>query len=134
MDGVQSAEPDTKNHKFTVKGTMDPNKLANYLHRKTRKHVEIVPQKKEGDKKDGKKDGDSSAEKKDGDSKKGAGGGDNKKSGEQESSKESSGGGDDSEKGSESKKNEAPPPFYIIEQVHAPQIFSDENPNACSVM
>ncbi|RZC91039.1 hypothetical protein C5167_028870 [Papaver somniferum] len=27
-----------------------------------------------------------------------------------------------------------PGPGYVVEYVHAPQIFSDENPNACSVM
>ena len=66
-----------------VKGTMDPNKLVEYLHKNTKKHVEIVPQKKdekkdnkkEGDKKEGgqkggeKKDG--GEEKKDGENKKG---------------------------------------------------------------
>lgn len=135
--GVQSAEPDVKNHTVTVKGTMDPNKLVEYLHRKTRKHVEIVPQKKddkkddkkEGDKKEGGKKGgekkDGGEEKKDGENKKG--GDDDKKGGD-----ESKGDGED--KKGEGKKNEVPIPRYVIEYVHPPQLFSDENPNACSIM
>lgn len=140
VKGVQSAEPDLKNHNVTVKGTMDPNKLVDYLHRKTRKHVEIVPQKKddkkegdkkEGDKKEGgKKEGgekkDGGGEKKDGENKKG-GGDDDKKGGD-----ESKGDGED--KKGEGKKNEIPIPRYVIEYVHPPQLFSDENPNACSIM
>ncbi|XP_057829766.1 disease resistance protein L6 [Cryptomeria japonica] len=31
-------------------------------------------------------------------------------------------------------KHEFPIPGYVIEYVHPPQLFSDENPNACSIM
>jgi len=135
MKGVQSAEPDLQNHKVTVKGTMDPNKLVEHVHRKTRKHVEIVPQKKDGDKKEGdKKDGGKKegGEKKEGGDKKD--GGENKKGGDDDKKggDESKGDGDD--KKGEGKKNEVPIPRYVIEYVHPPQLFSDENPNACSIM
>lgn len=137
MKGVQSVEPDLKNHTVTVKGTVDPNKLVEYLHRKTRKHVEIVPPKKDGDKKEGdKKEGG----KKEGGEKKEGGGGDKKDGGENKKGGDSEKkGGDESkgegeEKKEESKKNEAPIPRYVIEHVHPPQLFSDENPNACSIM
>eukprot|EP01018_Ginkgo_biloba_P006582 Gb_20525 [translate_table: standard] len=41
-------------------------------------------------------------------------------------------GGDQKEK--DGKKSEDAAPKYVIEYVHAPQLFSDENPNACSIM
>eukprot|EP01018_Ginkgo_biloba_P032411 Gb_10390 [translate_table: standard] len=41
-------------------------------------------------------------------------------------------GGDQKEK--DGKKSEDVAPKYVIEYVHAPQLFSDENPNACSIM
>ncbi|GLJ55269.1 hypothetical protein SUGI_1186030 [Cryptomeria japonica] len=34
----------------------------------------------------------------------------------------------------EEKKNEFSAPKYVIEHVYPPQLFSDENPNACSIM
>jgi len=34
----------------------------------------------------------------------------------------------------EGKKFEVPYPRYVIEHVYPPQLFSDENPNACSIM
>jgi hypothetical protein len=47
---VHSVELDVKNHKAVVKEmSMDPNKLLEYLHRKTINYMEIIPQKKDGD-------------------------------------------------------------------------------------
>ncbi|GLJ41368.1 hypothetical protein SUGI_0856180 [Cryptomeria japonica] len=114
--GVQTAESDLKNNTFSVKGTMDPNKLAVYLNKKTKKHVEVVPQKKEGekkeDKKEDKKEGNGGGKKKDG-------GGDkkdeeNKKKGEDDKKADESKGDSEEAKG-EGKKNEAPIPRYVIE-------------------
>eukprot|EP01018_Ginkgo_biloba_P032300 Gb_19281 [translate_table: standard] len=96
MKGVHSAEPDFKTQKFTVKGTIDPKDLVEYIYKKAKKRAEIVPPKKE--------------EKKGDDGK----GGDQKKE--------------------DGKKSEDAAPKYVIEYVHAPQLFSDENPNACSIM
>lgn len=141
MKGVQSVEPDLKNHTVTVKGTVDPNKLVEYLHRKTRKHVEIVPPKKDGDKKEGdKKEGDKKegGKKEGGEKKEGGGdkkdGGESKKGGDNEKKGGEESKSDAEDKKDESKKNEAPIPRYVIEHVHPPQLFSDENPNACSIM
>lgn len=141
-----------------MKGTMDPNSLPQYLKDKLKRGVELVPQKKEsgggggggGDKKE--KGGDGGGEKKDkgGDNKGKDGGGEKKEVGKKEE------GGDQMQAAAgpavmEANKMEyygggygygyggnaygygggAP---YRMDMVHAPQMFSDENPNACSVM
>ena len=112
---------DKEKNLLTVKGTMDMKALAELLKEKLKKPVEIVPPKKEG------------GEKKE----KGGGGGGEKK--------EKGGGGDG---GGQAEENvvyyaqygyPAPEMFgygvgYPIGQLHAPQMFSDENPNACSIM
>ncbi|KAF3778344.1 hypothetical protein EJ110_NYTH43684 [Nymphaea thermarum] len=109
-----------------------------------------------GDKKDGgdkKKDG--GGEKKDGGNGKKDGGGDKKKDGDGGDKKKDGDGGEKKKKPAEdaaaapdAKKEEAAKveinkmeyqyphygPAYTVEYVHAPQLFSDENPNACSVM
>lgn len=118
----------------TVTGAMDMKALAELLQKQLKKDVEIVPPKKEGEKKE-------------------KGGGDKGKSG--------GGGGDGGDGGDEKMEgnkmqsqmagytNPYPYPFmygpgvagdqfhynpYAVQQYHAPQMFSDENPNACSVM
>ncbi|XP_031503158.1 heavy metal-associated isoprenylated plant protein 3-like [Nymphaea colorata] len=108
-----------------------------------------------GDKKDGgdkKKDG--GGEKKDGGNGKKDGGGDKKKDGDGGEKKKDGDGGEkkkpveDAAAAPDAKKEEAAKvevnkmeyqyshygPAYAVEYVHAPQLFSDENPNACSVM
>ncbi|KAI5070392.1 hypothetical protein GOP47_0014735 [Adiantum capillus-veneris] len=107
--------------KVTIKGTdLDPKKVCEEVIRRSGKHAEVVPpkkdEKKDGDKKDGggKKEG---GEKKDGDKKEG--GGENKK---------------DGDKKDDVKKEEKQAPKYVVEYVYAPQYFSDENPNACAIM
>ncbi|KAM0949671.1 putative heavy metal-associated isoprenylated plant protein/5/6 [Dioscorea sansibarensis] len=134
IKGVESVGFEAAKDLVTVKGTMDVKSLPETLKEKLKRSVEIVPAKKDdagaGDKKkDGGGGGDEKKEK--------GGGGDEKK-------KEGGGGG-----GGEKKEDKAPAPVieankmeyyspygggYRIEMVHAPQLFSDENPNACSVM
>ncbi|GAV89447.1 HMA domain-containing protein [Cephalotus follicularis] len=146
MKGVESAEPDLKSSEVKVKGVFDPPKLVEYVYKRTGKHAVIVkqePEKKEEEKGSNK---DSKEEKKgeeaggDKDKKVGVGG--------EEENKEKKDGGDDSSEAKaevntedttvvELKRNEYNyyPQRYVME-IHAypPQIFSDENPNACSVM
>ncbi|XP_031490598.1 heavy metal-associated isoprenylated plant protein 7-like [Nymphaea colorata] len=138
MKGVQSADPDLKSKQVTVRGAFDPASLVAYLHRRTGKHAAVVKQevekkeeksKEEKDKKAGK--GGGSGEAKDNKTES-AGGGGEKKAEKKNEKKE--GGEEGGETKAEAKKSEAPIPKYSIEYVHAPQIFSDENPNACSVM
>ncbi|KDO64424.1 hypothetical protein CISIN_1g019165mg [Citrus sinensis] len=162
MEGVESAEPDLKNSQVTVKGVFDPPKLVDYVYKRTGKHAVIVkqePEKKE--EKCGGGDGgggDGAANKEE---KKGGGGGENKENkaaaGEQENQEKKEGdnkkSNDDEAKAAaadataateettvvELKKNINEyyyyPQRYAMEMyAYPPQIFSDENPNACSVM
>lgn len=138
--GVHAVDIDTQKDLVTVKGTMDVKALQPYLKEKLKRGVDIVPPKKEGgDKKEG-------------------GGGEKAKGGD--GGGEKKGGGDGGAKVEASKMDyfgygsgfgyggfeyghhnvhpivnpNAPPPPQYGQYVHAPQIFSDENPNACSIM
>ncbi|XP_058194971.1 heavy metal-associated isoprenylated plant protein 7-like isoform X2 [Rhododendron vialii] len=143
MKGVENVEPDLKSSQVTVKGVFDPPDLVEYIHRRTGKHAAIVkqePEKKEEEK--GKEE------------KKADDGGDKKA---EEAAKEKKEGGGDAvvavaaEGGEEVvdvvelRKNEYYynyPQHYQIYHPYelptyapaAPQMFSDENPNACAVM
>ncbi|KAI9384721.1 hypothetical protein POPTR_012G101400v4 [Populus trichocarpa] len=160
MQGVESAEPDLKSSQVIVKGVFEPQQLVEYVYKRTGKHAVIVkqePEKKEEEKvKESKEEkGKESKEEKKGEEgdkqKKGGGGG-----GEQGESKDKKEGG-----GSEAKAaaaaaaapaeetteettvvelrkmdfyNYYSPTRYDEHYSPPPQIFSDENPNACSVM
>lgn len=129
---------------MTVKGIFEPPKLVEYVYRKTGKHAVIVkqdPEKKEGE---GEKKEDKGGEKA------AAGGGKEEKGGgEEEAAKPEAGAA--AEQVLDMKKNEfyyyhpqnyqVYHPTYTTESSYsshsyppAPQMFSDENPNACSVM
>ncbi|KAI8529231.1 hypothetical protein RHMOL_Rhmol12G0209000 [Rhododendron molle] len=147
MKGVENVEPDLKSSQVTVKGVFDPLDLVDYIHRRTGKHAAIVkqePEKKEEEKEKGKEE-----------EKKADEGGDKKA---EEAAKEKKEGGGDAvvavavaaEGGEgvvdvvELRKNEFyynyPQHYQIYNpypqrfEVPAPQMFSDENPNACAVM
>lgn len=131
--GVDSVVISREEEKVTVEGTMDKKALLEYLKQKVKRNVDEVPAKKGGG---------GGGEKKEGG---GGGGGEEKK-------KEDGGGGEKKEGGGAAKavaevnKMEfhglggfgayaPPPPYgYNVNTFHAPQYFSDENPNACSVM
>ncbi|KAG8638646.1 hypothetical protein MANES_14G049200v8 [Manihot esculenta] len=149
MKGVESAEPDLKSSQVTVKGVFDPPKLVDYVYKRTGKHAVIVKQ--EAEKKAEEEKGKESKEEKKEDG--GGGGGDKgNKGGEQGENKEKNESEGEAKpeaaapteetKVLELKKNEYYyyPPRHAMElyamELHActPQIFSDENPNACSVM
>ncbi|XP_004503738.1 heavy metal-associated isoprenylated plant protein 7-like [Cicer arietinum] len=146
IKGVESAEPDLKNSLVTVKGVLETEKLVEYVYKRTGKQAVIVKQ--EPEKKEEAKET-KEEEKKTEENEK-----DQKKSGEGEEKKEAvegdgeksggDGGGAEETKVVEMKKNEYyykygtevfayPDPAYPL-QAYPPQIFSDENPNACSVM
>ncbi|XP_058082286.1 heavy metal-associated isoprenylated plant protein 3-like [Magnolia sinica] len=140
IKGVENVSIDSQKDLVTVKGTMDAKALPSYLKEKLKRNVEVVPPKKDGgdggDKK-AKEGGGGGGEKKD----KADGGGEkkDKAGGGEKKDKEGGGGGEQAKV--EMNKMEyggngywANPPWYAAEPVHAPQIFSDENPNACSVM
>lgn len=149
---MESAEPDLKSSQVTVKGVFDPAKLVEYVHKRTGKQAEIVKQ--EPEKKDNKeeaKEG-SKDEKKSGEE-----GDKDKKSGGEAAAEENKEKKGDGNEGSAAaapaegaavteetkvveflKRNEYNyyQQRYAMEPLYAypPQIFSDENPNACSVM
>ncbi|XP_022716250.1 heavy metal-associated isoprenylated plant protein 7-like isoform X2 [Durio zibethinus] len=110
IQGVESVEADVGNDKVIVKGVVDPTKLVYDVNKRTRKQASIVKdeEKKEEEKKEEK-------EEKEGE----------KKEGEE-------GKGEDDKK-SDIKRSEYYPSKYYSEFAY-PQIFSDENPNACSLM
>ena len=115
--GIHSVKTDMKAQTLTVDGTIEPDNLLSYLRRKVHKLAEIISSKIT-----------SKPEKK-------------------EEKKEKGEGKPTEDKATESTKiievkeemkvvevrQEGNAP-YFIHYVYAPQTFSDENPNACSVM
>ncbi|GFZ03336.1 heavy metal transport/detoxification superfamily protein [Actinidia rufa] len=113
IPGVESAIADVTNDQVTVNGIVDPTKLVEDVYKRTRKKASIVKdeEKKEEDKKEEDKKEEKEGEKKDGEEGKG-----------------------EDYKQTDIKKAEYWPPKYSMEYAYPPQMFSDENPNACSVM
>jgi len=146
--GYQSMEIDRQKELVCVKGTMDAKALAQSLRKKLKRQVDIVLLKEEKEGEEGeKKDGDGG-----GGGKKGGGGGDG---GQEEANAKV----DQGNKmimalpgyGNIGYGNGyGYPPYgpgpghghgygyghggFVGEHLHAPQMFSDENPNACSIM
>ncbi|KAK4413150.1 Heavy metal-associated isoprenylated plant protein 7 [Sesamum alatum] len=96
MEGVQTVDPDMEKNLVTVKGTMDAQKLVEFVSKRGGRHAEIVKQSNHN----GSNDCDN-----------------------------------------EGNKNETREESCIVvhnyptdQLVYAPQLFSDENPNSCSVM
>lgn len=98
------------NHQVIVKGIIDPTNLVEKVYRKTKKQASIVKdeEKKEEEKKEEEKKEDK---------------------GEKEGE-----GKEEDEKKANAKKLEYWPLAYYTDYAYAPQIFSDENPNACTIM
>ncbi|KAL3521815.1 hypothetical protein ACH5RR_014649 [Cinchona calisaya] len=116
VQGVESVTTDFANNQVIVKGIVDPEKLVSDVYKRTRRQASIVKdeEKKEEEKKDDEKKEEKEEEKK-----------------ESEEGKE----GDDDATSIDIKKSEHWPQRYYMEYaVYPPQMFSDENPHACSVM
>ncbi|XP_006647270.3 heavy metal-associated isoprenylated plant protein 7-like [Oryza brachyantha] len=159
MKGVQSAEPDLKASQVTVKGVFEEAKLADYVRKRTGRNAAIVkaepvaPPENGGDTdaKDDKKAAEGSEEK--GESKEEKNDGDDTGGDEKEKEKEKD---DSNAADAEEKDKEKDPTAMAAANLYmhyprfsshpggygapgyaypyAPQLFSDENPNACSVM
>ncbi|THG18684.1 hypothetical protein TEA_022493 [Camellia sinensis var. sinensis] len=160
MRGVKTATTELSTGKVTATGTMDANRLVDYVYRRTKKQAKIVPQPEskkpeaEAEKPEEKKEAEKLAEepnpkeKKEGEEaaaekKEGAGG---EKPPEEEKKE---GGENKEEKGGGENNKEEPniitdeqsmqrmmyyyQPLYVIERIPPPQLFSDENPNACCI-
>ncbi|CAL9757864.1 unnamed protein product [Musa acuminata subsp. burmannicoides] len=147
IKGVEEVTVDAAKDLVTVKGTMDVKNLAAVLKDKLRRAVEIVPPKKDdggGEKKEKEKGGDGGGEKKEkggetGEKKKAGGGGEEKKDDGKAAAAAAT--ATTTTTTTEANKMEYYAPYpaysgygYRMEMVHAPQMFSDENPNACSIM
>ncbi|KAK6788664.1 hypothetical protein RDI58_012462 [Solanum bulbocastanum] len=94
MPGVQTVDPEMKNNIVKVKGSMDPQKLVEFINKKAGRHAEII---KKIDKENNEKplcDKNSC----------------------------------DIKKGCDNCQHD------YLQFVYAPQIFSDENPNSCSII
>lgn len=153
--GVQTAETELSTSKVTVTGTMDADRLVDYVYRRTKKQARIVPQ-PEPEKQEENKEGEKPAEeakpeeKKEENAEKAEEGkppeeakkGEEGNGGENNENKEEKGG----ENKEEGKVGEIPmddetmkrmmyyyQPLYVIERMPPPQLFSDENPNACCI-
>ncbi|XP_068634651.1 heavy metal-associated isoprenylated plant protein 9-like [Aristolochia californica] len=159
MRGVQSAETELSSGKVTVTGTMDANRLVEYVYKRTRKLAKIVAQleeKKEEPPKEAEKpaeeppkaeeEKEEKEEKKEEEKEKPAEEAPAEKKEEEKAAEASP---------AEEEKKEVPaveminhanfpnddmakkvmywPPVYVIERVPPPQLFSDENPNACCI-
>lgn len=116
IKGVESVETDLGNDQVIVKGIVDPAKLVDDVYKKTKKQASIVKdeEKKEEEKKEEKKEEPEKAEEKK----------------EAEEAKE------EDDKKMDIKRSEYWPSRNYVEFAYAvpDQIFSDENPHACSVM
>jgi hypothetical protein len=145
LAGVQSVEADLKASQVTVKGVFEEAKLSDYVYRRTGKHAAIVKSEPvaaenvdDGNAKDDKKAAEGGEEKKD----------DGKEEKKDEDKKEADNQKDDGNAGDEGKDKDPgavanmymhyPRSNHLSEYGYAyqypPQLFSDENPNACSLM
>ncbi|KAI4298816.1 hypothetical protein L6164_032333 [Bauhinia variegata] len=114
IKGIESVETDLANDQVIVKGVIDPTKLVDYVYKRTGKQASIVKEeeKKEEEKKEEEKKEEKAEEKKEGEENK----------------------GDQDDNKSDIKQSQYFPSMDLVEYAYPPQIFSDENPNACSVM
>lgn len=107
-------ETDLANDQVIVKGVIDPAKLVDNVYKRTKKQASIV--KEEEKKVEEKKEEEKKEEKKVEEENK-----------EQEEEEEE-------DNKTEIKRSEYWPAKNYIDYAYDPEIFSDENPNACSVM
>ncbi|KAL2584906.1 hypothetical protein AAZV13_14G155800 [Glycine max] len=161
MRGVQTTMTEFSTGKVLVTGTMDANKLVDYVYRRTKKQAKIVPQPEpEPEKKEESKEAEKPAEEENKPEEKKEEEKPPEEPKKEEGGEGGEGGGENKEeKGGEEGKEEAKkednvvvvanniddeglkrmmyyyqyPPLYVIERIPPPQLFSDENPNACCI-
>lgn len=118
--GVESVETNLGNDQVIVKGVLDPVKLVDDVYKRTKKQATIVKEeekKEEVEKKEEEKKEEKEVEE---EKKQGA----ENKEGEEE----------EEENKTDIKRSEYWPSKNYVDYAYAPEIFSDENPNACSIM
>ncbi|KAL5724359.1 hypothetical protein ACHQM5_007631 [Ranunculus cassubicifolius] len=117
LEGVYNVKSDLKAETMVVEGTIEPSKLVKYIHKKIGKHAEIVIKKAEK-KVEEKKEAVKEVKVKEVDVK-------------IVETNVLTYLGEEKKVEVKSKESTAP---YFVHYVYAPQTFSDENPNACSIM
>ncbi|KAI3517781.1 hypothetical protein L1887_17000 [Cichorium endivia] len=150
MQGVRTVETEVSASKVLVTGSMDGEKLVEYVYRRTKKQAKIVPQPEpepapeaapEAAEKPKEEEGAAKPEEKPAEEAK-----PEEKPAEEEK-KEGGGGGDGEKEAAKKDGGEKMemvdmqrmmyyhqyPPLYVMERLPPPQLFSDENPNACSI-
>lgn len=136
MKGVQTVETEHSTGKVIVTGTMDGNKLVDFVYRRTKKQAKIVPQPEHEpapESKEGEKPAEEEAKPEE---KKQEGGEDNKNESKEEKDGEEINGVHDEEDMMKRMMyyNYYNQPLYVVERMPPPpQLFSDENPNACCI-
>nr|XP_027103505.1 heavy metal-associated isoprenylated plant protein 9-like [Coffea arabica] len=148
MKGVRTAETELSSGKVTVTGSMDANRLVEYVYRRTKKEAKVVPQPEPAPAEKPKEE--ALAKPSEGPIKEEK----PPKKGPQEEEveeKKEGGGGESGNNGDAAGGNEAVmmmsnvdelskqqmmyyyQPLYVMERIPPPQLFSDENPNACCI-
>lgn len=112
-------EADINNDQVIVKGVVDPEQLVQKVYKRTGKVASLVQEeKKKGEEKEDEKKGEEKKDEKEG----------------EEINKEEEATKEDENKQENVKKMEYWPAKYNVEYIYPPEIFSDENPHACSIM
>ncbi|EOA39349.1 hypothetical protein CARUB_v10012400mg [Capsella rubella] len=129
---IHTVKTDTKAQTLTVQGTIDSAKLLTYIKKKVHKHAEIISSKTEEEKK---KEEEEKKKKKEEEEKKKKEGEKKKEDVKVEVTKTITQVVEWKEKvkveGQKDKDGNIP---YFVHYVYAPQLFSDENPNACCIV
>ncbi|KAL7183471.1 hypothetical protein ACSBR2_025806 [Camellia fascicularis] len=156
MRGVKTVTTELSLGKVTVTGTMDPNRLVDYVYRRTKKQAKIVPQpqpqpqpqpepKPEPEKPEAnpeeKKEAEKPAEEPKLEEEKKEGETAEKKPPKEEKKEEAKKEEEEEEQSMVITSDEQSmqrmmgyyQPLYFIERIPPPQLFSDENPNACCI-
>ncbi|XP_015958969.1 heavy metal-associated isoprenylated plant protein 7 [Arachis duranensis] len=123
IQGVESVETELGKDQVIVKGVIEAAKLVDEVYKRTKKHASVVKTEDEEKKEEEKKEEEKKKEEKEEQE---------KKEGEGEEKKEEE--DDDDHNKFDIKRSEYWPSRSFVDYAYAPQIFSDENPNACSVM
>ncbi|KAL2550855.1 Heavy metal transport/detoxification superfamily protein [Forsythia ovata] len=142
LKGVQTAETEFSSGKVKVTGTMDADKLVEYVYRSTKKQAKIVPQPEEKKEEEEPAEEAKQEEKKEEKTEEGGENNKEEKGGENKEEKDIGENKEETIKGEMNFSDEQYmdklmhyyQPLYVIERIPPPQLFSDENPNACCIM
>ncbi|KAI3819003.1 hypothetical protein L1987_12825 [Smallanthus sonchifolius] len=142
MKGVRTVETEVSSSKVTVIGSMDGERLVEYVYRRTKKQAKIVPQPEPEPKPEPEEKPAEEAKPEE------------KPKEEEKAEEKAAEEAKPEEKPAEEEKKEKEeekvekmevmdmqrmmyyhqyPPLYVMERIPPPQLFSDENPNACSI-